>query len=469
VIKIAEGEDAKIEVSGTLRTSGTEEYMVQFVSAAASPAANDWDWIKVNAGGTLDLDYCEVKHAYKGVWAYSDTTEDALSVSINHCRFDSMQSAGVEFKTIPTSQLSVQNSTIGKCGNYGINVASGFATIKGNTFTDEGGGTNYWCHVGDVMWPKSSALVESNVFDISGGWGVTGKYLQLPELCNDFIVQYNEILGGTGGIMLLCCSTSVSTYDVFLNRNVLTNEGSTSGYGILNWNTASKIYGDISKVKDSSQISGWQYGIAYYIYCVYPEINESTVRQLYFTDNNYHIWINDSSLVDIGKSYHGLWGNNYFGEQMLNEYTIYSLSPHTVYAEYNYWDGAANKRTYGTVDYTPALGMSPFSGGGSPLEKMADGTVLPESPSLAQNYPNPFNLGTQIQFSLATGGHVNIGIYNVLGQRICQLLDDEYPPGIHQVFWDGRDDDKRTVTAGVYFYKIQTADYVESKKMVVLK
>jgi flagellar hook assembly protein FlgD len=88
---------------------------------------------------------------------------------------------------------------------------------------------------------------------------------------------------------------------------------------------------------------------------------------------------------------------------------------------------------------------------------------------LYQNHPNPFNPSTAISFSLRTESHVTLDIYNVLGQKVRTLVDESKNAGNYEVNWDGKDVNGKNVTGGIYFYRIQAGEFVDSKKMVILK
>ena len=94
---------------------------------------------------------------------------------------------------------------------------------------------------------------------------------------------------------------------------------------------------------------------------------------------------------------------------------------------------------------------------------------LPGSFGLSQNYPNPFNPTTEIRYSLPSRGHVNLSVYNILGQRVATLVDKEQPAGVYRVQWDGCDDNGQTLATGIYLYQIRTGANIESKKMLLLK
>jgi hypothetical protein len=94
---------------------------------------------------------------------------------------------------------------------------------------------------------------------------------------------------------------------------------------------------------------------------------------------------------------------------------------------------------------------------------------LPKSFALDQNYPNPFNPTTVIEFSVPYKSYVAISIYNLLGTEIIRLAEGEMAAGRYQVEWNGRDEAGQAVSTGIYFYRLQAGDYIQTKKMVLLK
>jgi len=103
-----------------------------------------------------------------------------------------------------------------------------------------------------------------------------------------------------------------------------------------------------------------------------------------------------------------------------------------------------------------------------------DETDLPRFSKLDNNYPNPFNPTTTISFIVSgeqknTLTQVNIDIYNIIGQKVKNLVDRKLPPGEYQVEWAGKDNSGSVVSSGVYFYQMKTPDYTEVKKMLLLK
>lgn len=88
----------------------------------------------------------------------------------------------------------------------------------------------------------------------------------------------------------------------------------------------------------------------------------------------------------------------------------------------------------------------------------------PEEYILMQNYPNPFNPFTSIDFYLPNRTWVQLKIYDLLGNEIIGLIDEEKDAGSHQVIFDGS-----KLSSGIYFYKLTTNNFVETKKMTLIK
>ncbi len=98
------------------------------------------------------------------------------------------------------------------------------------------------------------------------------------------------------------------------------------------------------------------------------------------------------------------------------------------------------------------------------------GGEQPESFGLLSNYPNPFNPSTNIVYTLSSSATVKLAIYNMLGQRVVTLVAGEAQlSGQHTVQWDGKDDIGNPVSSGVYLYRIEAGELVETSKMMLLK
>jgi len=94
---------------------------------------------------------------------------------------------------------------------------------------------------------------------------------------------------------------------------------------------------------------------------------------------------------------------------------------------------------------------------------------LPFSYALHQNYPNPFNPITTLRYDLPENGYVNITIYDMLGREVKTLINQTQDAGYRSIIWNATNDYGKPVSAGVYLYQIQAGDFVQTKKMVLLK
>ncbi|MCB0744663.1 MAG: T9SS type A sorting domain-containing protein, partial [Ignavibacteriae bacterium] len=97
------------------------------------------------------------------------------------------------------------------------------------------------------------------------------------------------------------------------------------------------------------------------------------------------------------------------------------------------------------------------------------GTELPTDFELSQNYPNPFNPETNIRFKVASTGNVKLVVFNILGQKVKTLFNDEMKAGSYQTSWNGTDDLGRKVASGTYLLSIETDAFRATKKMMLLK
>ena len=99
--------------------------------------------------------------------------------------------------------------------------------------------------------------------------------------------------------------------------------------------------------------------------------------------------------------------------------------------------------------------------------------VLPRAFSLSQSAPNPFNPSTTISFDIrgdgAAAAHVSLKVYNVRGKMVKTLVDEFKPAGRYSIQWNGRSDNGALMASGVYFYRLKTRDFEQTRKMVLLK
>ncbi len=98
-----------------------------------------------------------------------------------------------------------------------------------------------------------------------------------------------------------------------------------------------------------------------------------------------------------------------------------------------------------------------------------DESATPATFALDQNYPNPFNSGTVIRFDLPSAGETELTVFNLVGQKVATLVDGMREAGRYTLRWDGRDEDGRSLATGVYIYRMQSRNHVETRKLLLLR
>jgi parallel beta-helix repeat protein len=94
---------------------------------------------------------------------------------------------------------------------------------------------------------------------------------------------------------------------------------------------------------------------------------------------------------------------------------------------------------------------------------------VPEAFGLGQNYPNPFNARTRISFSISKPCHVNLDVFDMTGRMVSTLENGHFEAGIYSVIWDGRSDSGMMLSSGIYFYRLKTDNFQDTKRMLMLK
>ncbi|MBN1290852.1 MAG: T9SS type A sorting domain-containing protein [Candidatus Latescibacteria bacterium] len=116
-----------------------------------------------------------------------------------------------------------------------------------------------------------------------------------------------------------------------------------------------------------------------------------------------------------------------------------------------------------------ATGNGAISYDDKPGNAVEETEICPKTLAITGNYPNPFNPSTTIEFAVPKSGFVNLVIYNVLGQQVRNLLSKIIPAGTHTVVWNGKDDNGKPVSSGIYLSLLKTGDITAAHRMVMYK
>lgn len=177
--------------------------------------------------------------------------------------------------------------------------------------------------------------------------------------------------------------------------------------------------------------------------------------------------ITDNSSIEIRTSDGVLCGQSYYQNGILKFTSVYGydevseetrLYPKEMDSVYIYVNGVKTAPPIIWQNNMNIVKVTSLYSQPGPLN------LIPDKYRLYQNYPNPFNPVTEISFDLPHAGDVKLEIFNIMGQKVTTLVDKGLSAGHHKVEWDAY-----AQASGVYFYKITAGNYVETKKMMLLK
>jgi photosystem II stability/assembly factor-like uncharacterized protein len=431
-------------------------------SRPSSKLPGDWTGIVAGLNHNIDLQYCDLEFADKGVHGANDGYP--FDFDVFNCTFKKMQTAGVElFSASTQNNVTIRESIFEDCGTYGIRIyhdhlaAAMSMEISGNEIIDcdygiwYSGGSNF-------AGSKKLNLIDNILTQTTaytGNYGIYAikyqgaEYEPVLDIIDDSISYFCD-----GGIYL----NSISTWSAILDNRVKRNKN----YGIYLANSSPKI-GSSAENYNSFSISKTG------IYC---DLNSHPkVRWTQIKENTMYGVLTDSDYPsDFGTEFE--WGNNSI-DLILHPWAGYKDMKNTkilveVSAERNWWGEPRPdpEEIEGLIDYLPALASDPLPF--SP-KRSVDVTDLPLKFALEQNSPNPFNPTTEISFYVAHTGYASLKVYNLQGQLVKTLIAGQIESGDHLVIWDATSSSCEEVASGIYFYVLSTDFGKTSKRMTLLR
>ncbi len=178
------------------------------------------------------------------------------------------------------------------------------------------------------------------------------------------------------------------------------------------------------------------------------------------TENNWYLNINDWSKIHWDPNQAGS-GDPGLVDLENGDYHLKSDSPLR--------GRGVNLSEYYSVDYEGNTLSESGAWDVGALQFPGSSPDINENIQFQQNYPNPFNSYTIINFSIPKAGNVTMAVYNIMGQKIRTLLKNKLHAGNHFVRWDGRNDDGNVVPPGIYFYRLESGNYIETEKMILTR
>jgi predicted outer membrane repeat protein len=463
--------------NGTYSLSGTGEIFPLYCRSFVSLLGEDEISTILDGEGLSGILFCQ-----------NDNNFSIENVTIQNG--NAYEGGGIYFYE---SSPSLQNVTIS--GNFADHSGGGIycwynsspslvnVVITGNTSNNGGG---IYC-----IYNSSPSLVNVTVSNNNGG-GIYCRSYSNPSLVNTTITENSAYNGG--GI-----DCELNSSPSLVNVTISGNFADHSGGGIYCYNNSSPSLQNVTITGNSADDNGG--GIFCFISANPSLVNSilwnNSPQEIYFTDYNNPNLIT-ISYSDIQGGEAGIVTNDNgtvnWLEGNLDEDPLFVGTggyPFSLLEDSPCIDAGNPDPIYydpedpGNPGYAlyPAMGtivndMGTYGGpnaiGWPPVG--LDDNIIVQTPEvfLHQNYPNPFNPSTTISFQLSevnSQDDIELVIYNIKGQKVKVLTNSltHQPTNRYSVTWDGRDDYNQPVSSGIYFYKLKTANFQKTKKMILLR
>ena len=260
-----------------------------------------------------------------------------------------------------------------------------------------------------------------------------GSYYGYVYLESVYFIDQNKgwCVGGDRDTILTTSDGGVNWFD----QSIVTSNRLLSVY-FVNQNTGWCVGYNGTVLKTTNSGLNWNY----------QTVGNYRLTSVYFTDPD-NGWI--SGLNNSGIIYRTSNGGSNWFVQYNGTFNIHSMC-------------FVNQNTGWAVSSGGQIIKTTNGGGTVGIQNIL--SEIPSSFLLSQNYPNPFNPTTNIKFDIQKTSPTKLIVYDALGREVATLVDELLKAGSYQVDWDGS-----KYTSGVYFYTLQTGDFIETKKMLLLK
>jgi len=367
--------------------------------------------------------------------------EDSSNVNVNWNRISHNIGNGIYFKDNVSS--SIYNNVI--CHNI----------------AEDGGG---------ILCLNSSPVVNNNKVEYNTAiWNGGGIYINNYNSPNSLglnEIQNNLSRYGGGGMY-------IENSDVFLRRNLIYNNvDSVGGGGISCVRSDLRLENNTLAGNMTDTLS---YGRGGGLFCRNSELN--IINSIFWLNNAFfdpQICVYSGTIeIDYSDVQGGWQGSGnidvdpLFRDVQNDDFHLMAIDcndPHDspcIDSGIPYLEDSTLSCDWGLGSWRSDIGVY---GGGAHITKTESDYILPSVFNLSQNYPNPFNASTSIRFILPEPQDVQLTVYDLLGRRVEILLDEYRQAGVHTVTFDASH-----LSSGVYFYRLQAGDRVETKRMLLLK
>jgi hypothetical protein len=481
-----------VDSGAELIAVGTETDTIKFVPFLPGDRSLGLDFM--SASGLTILEYCLISRAITSGIECVNSNITIRNCLIDSCEAGTGSSGGGGIQLMNNSNATIENCVLR--GNFsagygyggGIYCSSSSPTINNNIITDNIAG--YYSHAyggGIALVNHSSPMIEGN--QIAGN---------IVQASGSFSVRH----GRGGGIYCFDGSNPMMVGNLIAGNTVRNEPQTTSNGGGIYCSGSDPMMHNNIIVNNSAEGNS---GGGIYFYNSEPVLTNELIGQNYAGEYGGGIFIEGVSTVVINNTI--IWADSALmtGDGIFMEFPavavisysdiqdsllqgVGNLSVDPLFRDPDNGDFHLMAIDCGDLDNSPCIDagdpaiadsvldcsrglgtiisdMGAYGGSASAPVGIEDyGHQLPRQTNLSQNYPNPFNAETIIEYRLPDRAHVNLDIYDVLGRHIAALVDSDQKSGTYRVRWNATDS-----PSGVYFYRVRTADYSETRSMTLLK
>jgi len=515
VVTFENGEDSTTVLSGFTITNGEGD---QWIGGGiniynSDPLLNSLIITNNNGGGILSsestVEIDSVDFAYNSSsnnGAAINSIESTVKVQNSTFSLNTSDNIGGAIYVDPLTTCEIYNSSF---YNNEALWGGAIATVGGGKLLVEG------CNISFNTASGNNPNPNQNYPTFGGGGGIYQEWSDSLEIYDSEITNNTAATGAGGGIAVYL-SNDVTINNIVLSDNSSSGPNYPSGGGGAAFYRADNVLFENSTI--ANNVSNHNSGGGIFLgsesgqasIVVYATFNRLTLVNNSALSggaifcwsailNLYHSTLAQNEASNSEWSGGGL-ASHYVSRPNIRSSLFYNNLPNSIHNGYpqtpvfvayslvqEQWAGGGNlididplfcdpdSGDYSLAENSPCVGtgedgsnMGAF-GVGCEAILSTDKDVIPLQYILHQNYPNPFNPVTTLRYELPENAMINITIYDMLGREVKTLINQTQDAGYRSVIWDATNDYGKPVSAGIYLYQIQAGEYIQTKKMVLLK
>jgi len=461
-----------------------------------------------SSGSTVEID--SVDFAYNSSsnnGAAINSIESTVKVQNSTFSLNTSDNIGGAIYVDPLTTCEIYNSSF---DNNGALWGGAIATVGGGKLLVEG------CNISFNTASGNNPNPSQNYPTFGGGGGIYQAWSDSLEIYDSEITNNTAATGAGGGIAVYL-SNDVTINNIVLSDNSSSGPNYPSGGGGAAFYRADNVLFENSTI--ANNVSNHNSGGGIFFGSESGDASivvHATFNRLTLVNNSalsggaifcwsailnlYHSTLAQNEASNIEWSGGGL-ASHYVSRPNIISSLFYNNIPNSIKNGYpqtpvlvsyslvqEWWAGSGNlidinplfcdpdSGDYSLAENSPCVGtgedganMGAFDIGCDAIILNISDELVPITYTLHQNYPNPFNPVTTLRYDLPENAMINITIYDMLGREVKTLMDQTQDAGYRSVIWDATNDYGKPVSAGIYLYQIQAGEYMQTKKMVLLK